>query len=365
MTLEEFLSAQFQPRPVVDQNNTSTRTVKVDRPPDRLLNSIDVFALIRVLELFNEQTKELREADRDSLYRTFYIPKKSGGLRQIDAPNEELMTALRVLERIFKNDFHALYHTSAFAYIKGRCTVDAVKVHQRNGSRWFEKLDLSNFFGSTTLSFMCRMFGMVFPFSEIVRYPRGAAALETALSLATKNGVLPQGTPISPTITNIMMIPFDFELAKKLRDFDGKRFVYTRYADDFHISCKYDFDQKKVEQLVVDTLAEFDTPFSINKKKTHYQSSAGRNRILNLVLNKDNEITVGHREKHQFQCMLHSYILDRQSGKGWDVHDVQVLKGHYDYYSMVERTAISNIVDHINQKMNADVLEYIRQDLSA
>ena len=148
------------------------------------------------------------------------------------------MEALRKLKIIFEEDFHALYHTSAFAYIKNRCTVDAVKRHQANESKWFGKFDLSNFFGNTTMDFVLQQFAMIFPFSEVMKTERGKSALRTALELAFLNGGLPQGTPISPTITNIMMIPIDFKLSNGFRNFNDQSFVYTRYADDFIVSSR-------------------------------------------------------------------------------------------------------------------------------
>jgi len=120
---------------------------------------------------------------------------------------------------------------------------------------------------------------------------------------------------------------------------------------------------RAIEKAVVDVLAEFNAPFTINSAKTRYGSSAGRNWNLGVMLNKDNEITVGHKRKRQFQSMLHSYILDRRNGVSWDKHDVQVLDGYYNYYRMVEKDAIDGIIKHINEKMGADVLRDIREDL--
>ena len=143
------------------------------------------------------------------------------GYRRIDAPKYELSYALRQLKDIFEEKYNMLYHTSAFAYVKGRSTLDAVKRHQKNESKWFAKYDLSNFFGNTTVEFVVKMFSMIFPFSEIVKTDEGKNALETAISLCMLNGGLPQGTPISPMITNIMMIPVDFVLTKTLRDYNN------------------------------------------------------------------------------------------------------------------------------------------------
>lgn len=184
MTLEEYLFQSYQTPPVVNANIANTRTYEVENVSEHFSSKIGVEALIGKLVRFNNDTAELRAKERSELYETFYIPKKSGGLRRIDAPKAELMDALRRLKTIFEDDFHALYHTAAFAYVKKRSTVDAVKRHQKNSSKWFAKLDLHDFFGSTTLDYAISMFSMVFPFSEIVKEPQGKAALRTAMSLA-------------------------------------------------------------------------------------------------------------------------------------------------------------------------------------
>ena len=363
MTLEEFLFQNFQAQTILNTNVSNTRTYAYETVSEHFTSRIDTDALIRKLVRFNDQTEALRAQERSTLYETFHIPKKSGGLRRIDAPKPELMNALRNLKTIFEEDFHALYHTSAFAYVKNRCTVDAVKRHQKNNSKWFGKLDLHDFFGSTTLDYVIKMFSMVFPFSEIVKFPNGEAELRKALDLAFLNGGLPQGTPLSPLITNVMMIPVDYKLANAFRDFDKQRFIYTRYADDFIISSKVDFDVHRVEKLVVDTLHEFGAPFTINESKTRYGSSAGRNWNLGVMLNKDNEITVGHKKKRQFQSMLYNYITDKRKGISWPREDIQTMQGLYSYYRMVEPETIDAIVKHTNEKMETDVLRLIKDDL--
>ena len=363
MTLEEFLFQNFQAQTILNTNVSNTRTYAYETVSEHFTSRIDTDALIRKLVRFNDQTEALRAQERSTLYETFHIPKKSGGLRRIDAPKPELMNALRNLKTIFEEDFHALYHTSAFAYVKNRCTVDAVKRHQKNNSKWFGKLDLHDFFGSTTLDYVIKMFSMVFPFSEIVKFPNGEAEVRKALDLAFLNGGLPQGTPLSPLITNVMMIPVDYKLANAFRDFDKQRFIYTRYADDFIISSKVDFDVHRVEKLVVDTLHEFGALFTINESKTRYGSSAGRNWNLGVMLNKDNEITVGHKKKRQFQSMLYNYITDKRKGISWPREDIQTMQGLHSYYRMVEPETIDAIVKHTNEKMETDILRLIKDDL--
>lgn len=369
ITIEELLFGKIEDTPVYDNNNiTATRTYEMECISDniRRKSNINIHHLIKKLCDFNESTEHLRNMARHSLYKTFYIPKKSGrGWRRIDAPESELMESLRVLKSILENDFKLLYHTSAFAYIKKRCTIDAVKKHQLNNSKWFAKLDLSNFFGSTTPDFVMKMFSMIYPMSEIVKIPQGKEALEKAIELAFLDGGLPQGTPISPIITNVMMIPIDYRLSNGFRNFDEKNFVYTRYADDFLISSKVDFDIKKIEKFVNETLEYFDAPFKLNSEKSRYGSSAGRNWNLGVMLNKDNEITVGHKKKRQLKSMMYNYISDKRKGINWDVNDIQIMMGLYSYYRMVEKDTIDAIVNHLSESLGIDIIEAMKAEIQA
>ena len=363
MTLEELLFQDYKGPMVINANESNTRTYEFNFASEHFTRRIDVGSLIAKLTRYNQSTEELRKKNRHELYKSFCIPKKSGGLRHINAPEAELMDALRRQKTMYEQDFHVLYHTSAFAYIKNRCTVDAVKRHQANESKWFAKLDLHDFFGSTTLDFVMSMFSMIFPFSEVVKVPEGKAQLRKALELAFLDGGLPQGTPISPLITNVMMIPVDFKLTKAFRNYEKQRFVYTRYADDFIISSQYDFGVHEVEKMVVDTLKDFGAPFSINASKTRYGSSAGRNWNLGVMLNKDNEITVGYKKKRQFQSMMYNYITDKRNGVAWPREDIMAMQGLHSYYRMVEPEAIDAIVKHTNEKLGVDVLLVIKEDL--
>ena len=81
------------------------------------------------------------------------------------------------------------------------------------------------------------------------------------------------------------------------------------------------------------------------------------------MLNKDNEITIGHKKKRQFQSMLYNYITDKRNGVPWSKEDIQVMQGLYSYYRMVEKEPIDAIIAHINAKMDANVLRMIKEDL--
>lgn len=345
-------------------NTFDTRTAYRAKTPDRLLNSIDFLAMIVALECFNEKYRQLiATEDKSTLYHSFKIPKRSGGLRQIDAPLDDLMQALRELKFIFEKKLFASYHTCAFAYVRGRSTIDAVKRHQRNNSKWFLKLDYHNFFGSTTPEFVMNMLSQIFPYNELLKSQRGKDALDKALSLCFLNGGLPQGTPISPTITNLMMIPIDHAIAKYARD-HSPHLTYTRYADDILLSSDLKFSWNNVQNDIIEIVNKFNAPFSLNTAKTRFGSSAGRNWNLGVMLNKDNQITVGHNKKKVFKAMLFQFCSDYKNGNPWSVDDVQHLQGLKSYYEMVEGDTIKTIIKTYSKKMNMDINQKIKEILT-
>lgn len=360
MTVEELLFS-LNVKPIhINGDGTNTRTFVFENIPANYRGNIT--KMINKLHAFNERYEFLRFEERRNLYHTFFIPKKSGGLRRIDAPNEDLKKALSDLKDILIKDCNALYHTSAFAYIKNRSTIKALKRHQKNESRWYGKLDLSNFFGSTTLEFTLRMLSLIYPFSEILSWESGKEELTKAIELGFLDGGLPQGTPLSPTLTNIIMIPIDFEFNRTLRN-KKSNFVCTRYADDFLISSRYDFDIQEIVNDLRASMQMFNAPYILKDEKTRYGSSAGQNWNLGLMINANNEITVGHKRKREFKAMLTNYILDSKNGKPWDLNDVQVMEGLRSYYTSVEKDTIEELISNINSKFEVDVKAMIHHQL--
>lgn len=349
------------------QNDTFTRTWYYPyRVPFKYYRDLGLDRMISSLREWNHRHADLFERDRQSMYTEFRIPKASGGFRTIDAPCDELKEALRQLKFIFESIYNPLYHTSAFAYIKKRSALDAVKRHQFNASWWFLKTDFSNFFGSTDQEFVTRMLSDIFPFSEVMNLPVGREQLERALDLCFLNGGLPQGTPISPFLTNVIMIPIDFRFARDFRNnngdlFDGNHFVYTRYADDMNISCKGSFMFQDVLAYMRGVLDEFGAPYELKQEKTHYGSRAGRNWIHGLMLNKDNEITIGSKKKRTFRSMCHNFANHRDE---WELGDMHYMLGLVSYYRNVEPSFITSAFEKCRQKYGFDIEQELKDTIA-
>lgn len=83
------------------------------------------------------------------------------------------------------------------------------------------------------------------------------------------------------------------------------------------------------------------------------------------MLNKDNEITIGYKNKQRFRAMISNYILDRKNGNSWSLHDIQVLHGLINYYHMVEPEYVKEVIKFNNEKYGTNVMQSIRDDLAA
>ena len=298
--------------------------------------------------------------DISTYYDKFFIPKSSGGLREINAPQPPLMELMREIKRVFEDRLNVLYHNSAYAYTKGRSTKQALEVHQRNESKWFLKLDVKDFFPSCTSSLLKVQLSRIYPFSLLYRHAPSEEILDRIIDLCMLNGGLPQGTPMSPMLTNLIMIPFD----KNLQDFvQRKGLVYTRYADDILLSAKTTFSEEQTTFIVEKMFERLQYPFKIKKEKTRYGSSAGRNWNLGLMLNKDNNITIGYKQKQRLRAGINNFLNDFTKGIFWSIMDVYQLGGHLSYLEMIEPDYKNYIVRELEIKYNLNFKDCVKQSL--
>lgn len=340
---EEFL------KPSKDTKDTRTyyKTKIFEKDP------INIPMMMNAIKSFNQKYADIDRNNLQQYYYSFKIPKRSGGYRQIDAPdpNKELYKALYDMKYIFDYVLYANHHTICYSYCKGRSIYDCVARHQKNDSKWILKSDLHAFFPSTTPEFLYNMLAMQYPFSQIVEHQNMKEEIKKMLSLCFLNGGLPQGTPMSPLLTNMMMIPIDYEISKYCRT-HTPILVVTRYADDIFISSKYEFKWQEVQQDLINIFKKFNAPFELNTKKTHYGSRSGRNWMLGLMYNKDGDITLGHVRKNQLKVAIFNYMQDLKNGVDWNLNDLQTLLGHIAYAKNIEPENVKDILGKYENKFD-------------
>ena len=179
--------------------------------------------------LYFEALVIISNGDIEKRYHTVYINKKDGTKRRIDEPDDVLKEYQRKLVDIFTNKLNLLFPSSVYGFVKGRNRIQMTEVHKSQYQ--IIKMDIKDFFPSCTLEWILDSMAEVYPFCLVNRQ-----MLETILipCVIKYNGLyrLPQGAPSSPILSNIGMIPIDYNIESEL---NVLQYAYTRYADDMYI----------------------------------------------------------------------------------------------------------------------------------
>jgi len=173
----------------------------------------------------------LYKMDASKKYRSFDIPKKSGGVRTIHAPEPQLaLLQTRLTELLYacvheKKKTDRRFWFASHGFHQGRTIVSNAEVHRRR--RFVFNLDLENFFGTINFG---RVRGFFIHDSMFSLEPKIATIIA---QIACHDNALPQGSPCSPVISNLIGNILDSRLLALARD---ARCTYTRYADDLTFS---------------------------------------------------------------------------------------------------------------------------------
>jgi RNA-directed DNA polymerase len=205
--------------------------------------------------------------------RRVSIPKPSGGERHLGIPNVRdrivQQSILMALEPFFEPQFSA----SSYGFREGRSqkgAIEAARRHVANGKEWVVDLDLEKFFDTVNWD---RVIHLI---RQRVSDPR----LLKVIALTLRSGVaidgnveqtkvgLPQGSPLSPLMSNIVLDQLDKELERRGLDF-------VRYADDANIFVG---SQKAAERVMASV-----TRFIESKLKLRVNRDKSRTALSKMV----------------------------------------------------------------------------------
>ena len=205
-------------------------------------------------------------AQENLYYSEIKIPKKSGGFRIIDIPSERLKGIQRwILRNVLDN---IAVHECCYGFQKGKSIYDNAKLHI--GKECVLNMDLKDFFPSIKQKDVFEIF-----------YNKGYTKKVSYYfaKLLTRNGALPQGSPASPAISNIVANHLDKRLSALAEKYGSQ---YSRYADDITFSGKSNI--KNMIPIVTKIIKE--EKFNVNDKKTRYAYYYQRQEVTGLIVNK-------------------------------------------------------------------------------
>jgi RNA-directed DNA polymerase len=288
-------------------------------------------------------------------YRTFFIPKKNGQQRQINAPTGSLKYVQRrlnvlLLKRL--DEFyleHNIKNRISHGFFKGKSI--KTNAFQHRNKRYVLNIDLKNFFDSIH-------FGRVQGFflkNEYFKLPKVATIIA---QLTCYNGKLAQGAPTSPIISNLICQILDYRILKLCKKY---RLVYTRYADDLTFSTNNKVFSE-VYTLFLDELSNIvnDSGFAINTEKTHFQEFNKRQTVTGLSVNKkinvQNEFYKKTRSMANTLYRTDKFTIDGKEGT------INKLEGRFSFIN--DLVKYNNRLEEDNS-LASNIIEYKKNILRA
>jgi len=239
-------------------------------------------------------------------YTTFKIPKKTGGEREINAPISRLKSLQKRLADLLQDCFDEIYNTESHrralshGFRKDYSIITNAKNH--TSKRYVFNVDLKNFFPSINFG---RVQGFFIKSNDFLLNPKVATIIA---QISCHNNELPQGSPASPVISNLIGHILDVKLVKIAKI---ARCRYSRYADDLSFSTR---EKEFPDQVAIKNSSGEWSPsieivkvikqagFEVNLDKVSMQFQLGRQVATGLVVNRKVNIAATYYRLSRAMC---------------------------------------------------------------
>jgi hypothetical protein len=229
-------------------------------------------------------------------YTTFTIPKKYGGTRTINAPIADLKHIQSQLATLLLKCWDELCtkygRLAAHGFVSDRSIL--TNAHTHRGRAHVFNLDLADFFGGFNFG---RVRGFFIRDKDFLLDPAVATVIA---QIACHNNALPQGSPASPVITNLIGNILDTRLVRLAQ---RTNCIYTRYADDLTFSTNLSEFPQEIAVLLAgswhvgDKLEKVITAsgFVVNTSKVRMQYEDSQQVVTGLVVNQKANVPTSYR----------------------------------------------------------------------
>ena len=263
-------------------------------------------------------------------YKTYTIPKRSGGARIINHPARELkLLQYWVLENVCSR---LKIHDAATAYRNGRNIRDHAAIHLRQN--YILKVDFRDFFPSIRKNDVLRVLR---EHVDVLKDSlEGEPDRDSVCRILCRGEQLTIGAPTSPILSNAVMFDFDTNWTKRSVELGV---VYSRYADDVYFSTSTANVLAPLLDELRKDLHQRDSPrLQINDEKTAFTSRKRRRLITGLVLTPTFRISLSRHRKRVMKSLVFSFLTDRLTKQQTDS-----LRGLIAYARSVEPSFVESL----------------------
>ena len=214
---------------------------------------VDGMGVQQLPDYLRENWPRLKEQLLSATYRPqpvrrVEIPKAGGGVRKLGIPTVVDRFVQQAVLQVLQKRWDPTFSDSSYGFRPGRSAHQAVARAQeyiRQGYDWVVDLDLEKFFDRVNHDVLMGRIAKRVSDKRMLKLIRGflnSGVLENGLVGPTEEGT-PQGGPLSPLLSNLLLDELDRELERR-----GLRFV--RYADDSNIYVKSERAGRRVMESV-------------------------------------------------------------------------------------------------------------------
>jgi RNA-directed DNA polymerase len=231
---------------------------------------VDRMPVTKLSELMSIDREELTEQVRNGKYLPqpilgVEIPKGNGKMRLLGIPTVTDRLLQQAVLQIINARFEFTFSENSYGFRTGKNLHQAVMKAQgyiNGGFQHIVDIDLKTFFDEVDHRLLLQLLHNKIKCPETMRLIRKwlSAPIQIKGKLVKRRKGVPQGSPLSPLLSNIMLNELDRELERQ-----GLRFV--RYADDFSIYTKSEAEARKVGNAIYLFLRD-KLKLAINREKS-------------------------------------------------------------------------------------------------
>jgi len=253
-TTESLAETEHMLEEVLDKENLKEALNKVLENEGAA--GIDGMTVDKLPDYLKENWKRIRNELLEGSYtpravRRVEIPKATGGVRQLGIPCAIDRFIQTAIQQVFQRHWDGTFSQHSYGFRPGKSQHQAIKQAQEyvsSGLRWVVDLDLEKFFDRVNHDVLMSRIAKRVKDKRVLKLVRAylnAGMMEDGLTKPTEEGV-PQGGPLSPILSNLLLDDLDKELEKR-----GLRFV--RFADD----CNTYVASKRAGERVMESITKF------------------------------------------------------------------------------------------------------------